>query len=235
MNTALANVFLEAMSSQVCASFQQRHLCKPDIVFADLFLCFINQYSKTTAKDCKANRQCMAANWHPADRFNALILRLFTGAVYASSASIRMKDVNIVNIGLCIIKQCGMYGKEYKAWIACNAVRPHIVKMVNTFKTFWAAKITLVNQTTIPASMHGYGIAAVNNKDSVVLYGESIANFRAAYEATQESVKSQGTTITSMQGQLQAIQQYCMVLGQQPPPGIYTLQQQQHGHSGKTR
>ena len=45
MNTALANVFLEAMSSQVHASFQQCRLHKPNIVFVDLFLWFVEQYS----------------------------------------------------------------------------------------------------------------------------------------------------------------------------------------------
>ncbi len=67
-----------------------------------------------------------------------------------------MNNVVIVDIGLRIIKRCGMYaGKEYKACIACEAIRPRIVKTVDTFKMFWAAKITLVNQTAIPASMHG--------------------------------------------------------------------------------
>jgi hypothetical protein len=107
-----------------------------------------------------------------------------------------------------------MYGKEYKACIACEAIRPRIFEMVNMFKTFWAAKITLVNQTAIPASMHGYGMATVKDNDSVVLYGESIMIFGAVYDATQESVKSQGTTIASLQGQIQAMQQYCMALGQ---------------------
>jgi hypothetical protein len=214
MNTALTNVFLEAMLSQVGASFQQRRLCEPNIVFIDLFLWFVNQYDKTTAEDCKANRQRMAADWHPANGFDALNLRLFTGAAYASSAGFRMNDVDIVDIGLCIIKQCGMYGEEYKAWIACKAIRPRIVKMVDTFKTFRAAKITLMNQIVICASMHGYRMAAVNNDDSVVSYGELIVNFGAAYAAIQESVKSQGTRITLMQGQLQAMQQYCMALGQ---------------------
>jgi hypothetical protein len=61
MNSALANVFLEAMSSQVHASSQQQCLREPNIVFVNLFLWFVNQYGKTTAKDCKANRQRMAA------------------------------------------------------------------------------------------------------------------------------------------------------------------------------
>ena len=83
-----------------------------------------------------------------------------------------------------------------------------IVKMLDTFKTFWADKIMLVNQTAIPASLHGYGMAAVNDDDTVALYGKSIANFGAAYATTQESGKTQGTTIASMQTQLQAMHQY---------------------------
>ena len=90
-------------------------------------------------------------------------------------------------------------------------------------------KITLVNQTAIPASLHGYGMATVNNNDTVALYGESIANFGAAYAATQESVKTQGTTIASIQTQLQAMQQYCMSLQQQYPQAIYAPQQQARG------
>jgi hypothetical protein len=220
MNTALADIFLEAMSVQVRASFQQCRLREPNIIFVDLFLWFVKQYGTTTAEDCKANRQHMAADWHPAEGFDALILRLFTGTAFASSAGCKMNDVDIVDIGLCIIKRCGMYGEEYKAWIACEAIHPHIVEMFDTFKTFWAAKITLVNQTAIPAGLHGYGMAAVNDDNSVVSYGESIANFGAAYAATQELVKAQGTTIASMQGQLQAMQQYCMALQQQPPLAI---------------
>jgi hypothetical protein len=104
MNTTLANVFLEAMSSQVHASFRQQCLHEPNIIFVHLFLWSVNQYGKTTAKDCKANRQHMAINWHPADGFDALILCLFTRAAYTSSAGFKMNNVDIVNIGLCIIK-----------------------------------------------------------------------------------------------------------------------------------
>jgi hypothetical protein len=66
--------------------------------------------------------------------------------------------------------------------------------------------------------MHGFGMAAVNNDDSIVLYGKSIANFSAAYAATPEPVKSHSLMIASMQGQLQAMQQFCMALQQQQPP-----------------
>jgi hypothetical protein len=65
MNTTLADVFLKAMSSQVCTSFQQRRLRGPNIVFVDLFLWFVEQYSKTMTKDRKANHQRMAAKGTP--------------------------------------------------------------------------------------------------------------------------------------------------------------------------
>jgi hypothetical protein len=95
----------------------------------------------------------------------------------------------------------------YKVW-------RRIVNTFNSFKTFWVAKITLVNQTAAPTSQYGYGMAATTNNDSIVSYGDSIGNFSATYTVTQESVKSQGTMIALMQSQLNAMTQYCMVLQQ---------------------
>jgi hypothetical protein len=68
MNAALTNVFLDALSLQVCASFQQRCLREPNIVFVDMFEWFVRHYDKTMAKDRNANRLRMAANWHLASR-----------------------------------------------------------------------------------------------------------------------------------------------------------------------
>jgi hypothetical protein len=119
-----------------------------------------------------------------------------------------------------------MYAKEYKAWIARKAIRSRIIKTFESFKTFWAAKITLVNQTAIPVSQYRYEMAATNKDNSVVTYGEIILNFGAAYAATQESVKLQGKTIASMQNQLNAMSQYCMVLQQQSTPTNHAAQQQ---------
>ncbi len=109
----------------------------------------------------------MVANWHPTDGFGTLVLRVFTGAAFAGCANFTMANQDIVDIGLHIIKQCGMYAKEFKAWIARKVICPRIVITFDSFKTFWAAKITLVNQTTVPASQFGYGMATTNDNDSV--------------------------------------------------------------------
>jgi hypothetical protein len=174
----------------------------------------------------------MATDWHPANGFDALVLHLFTGAGFAGCTDNLMANRDIVNIGIRVIKQCGLFTKEYKVWIARKAVTPKINETFDTFKSFWATKIMLVNQMSIPASMHGYRMAAVNKEDSFILYGELIANFGAVYAATQKLLKNQGSTIALMQAQLQALQQYCMELQQQPPPATYAPQQQQHGRRG---
>jgi hypothetical protein len=116
---------------------------------------------------------------------------------------------------------------------------------MNSFEEFWSSKIAPVNQTAIPASLQGYGMAAVTNDNgSIIFYGESIANFGAAYATTQESVKTQGSTIASLQSQVNAMQQYCMALQNQSPSAIYVQQFQQRApnnwrrslrHSGSGR
>jgi hypothetical protein len=169
MNAILTDVFLDPLSSQVHAAFQQRRLCKLNILFINMFMWFVDHYGKTMAEDCRANQQRIAADWHPANGFDALVLCIFTGTAFAGCTDYMMANHDIVNISLFVIKQCGLYTEEYKAWIACKAVTPRIVEMFNTFKLFWAAKITLINQMAIPVSMHGYRMADVNNDNSVIL------------------------------------------------------------------
>jgi hypothetical protein len=201
---------------------------QPNTVFLHLFDWFINKYGKTTTKDCKENRQKMATDWHPSDGFKPLRTRLFVGASYVSVACYPMNDRNVIEIGLSVIKRCGMYSKEYKNWIACKSETPAFVETIDSFKEYWACVITLVNQTSIPAAQHGYGMAATDDGVLHVLYSKLLANFGAAYAATQETIKTQATNMAAMQGQLTNIQQFCMAVGQQPPPTIYAPTQQQH-------
>jgi hypothetical protein len=158
----------------------------------------------------------MAADCHPSDGFEPLATRLFIGASYASVAHYPMDDCNVIDIGLHVIKRCGMYSKEYKNWIAHENKTPAIVKMIDSFEEYWANAIPLVNQTAVLASQHGYDMATMDNNALLALYSKSLANFGAAYAAMQESIKTQATSLASMQGQLTNIQQFCMNIGQQP-------------------
>jgi hypothetical protein len=132
-----------------------------------------------------------------------------------------MWDCNVIDIGLHIIKRCGMYSEEYKNWIAGEHESPPIIKTINSFKEYWSGVIALVNQMAAPALQHGYGMAAVDDNASITSYTETVTNFGTAYAATQDTMKSQATSLAAMQGQLVNIQQFCMTVGQQPPSTIY--------------
>ena len=139
-----------------------------------------------------------------------------------------MDDHDVIDISLHVIKRCGMYSEEYKYWIARENESPSIRETIDSFKEYWADAIAHVNQTAAPASQHGYGMATMDDDASIASYSESLANIGAAYAATQESMKTQATTMAAMQGQITNIQQFCMAVGQQPPPNIYAPAQQQH-------
>ncbi len=199
---------------------------QPNTVFLHMFDWFITTYGRTTTKDCEENCQRMAATWHPSKGFEPLAMRLFIGASYASAARYLMDDCDVIDIGLRIIKHCGMYAKEYKNWISCKNAVPSIVETINSFKKYWANAIALVNQTAIPASQHGYGMTAMDDVALVAAYDDSLANFGTTFAAMQETMKNQAESLVAMQTQLSNIQ-LCMNVGQQPPRSGYAPAHQQ--------
>jgi hypothetical protein len=236
MNAALSNVFLANLPKAICQTYEPICMKQPNTVFLHMFNWFIEKYGKTTTEDREDNWQQMAADWHPSDGFEPLATCLFVGTSYVSASRYPMDDRDIIDIGLRVIKQCGMYSEEYKNWIARENESLPIVETIDSFKEYWAAAISLVNQTAIPAANHGYGKNVMDDDTSIASYGELLANFGAAYAATQESMKSQATTMAAMQGQLANIQQFCIAVNQQPPPTIYAPpQQQQHNNRRSNR
>jgi hypothetical protein len=168
----------------------------------------------------------MAANWQPTNGFEQLVTRLFLGALYASTARYPMEERDIIDIGLRVIKCCRMYAEEYKAWIgiknAGQLAPPHVKQTLDSFKGFWSNAITLVNQMSVPALQHGYGMAAMDNDGgSIASYGESLANFGTGYAAIQETVKSQADSLSAIQAA--ATQQHLL----RPPTATASSQQQQ--------
>jgi hypothetical protein len=152
MNAALSDVFLANLSKAICKTYEPIRMKQPNTVFLHMFDLFITKYGKTTAEDRKDNRQRMAADWHPSNGFEPLATRLFISASYASTARYPMDDCNVINIGLRIIKCCGMYSEENKNWIARESDTPAIVETIDSFKECWANAIALVNQMAVLAS-----------------------------------------------------------------------------------
>jgi hypothetical protein len=117
MNAAISDVFLANLLKAVHETYKPIRIKQPNTVFLHLFDWFITKYRHTMTKDCMANWQRMAATWHPSKGFKPLAKHLFISASYASAARYPMDNHDIINIGLCIIKHCGIYAEEYKNWI----------------------------------------------------------------------------------------------------------------------
>ncbi len=109
---------------------------QPNTVFLNMFDWFIMKYGQTITEDCKANWQRMVATWHPSDGLEPLATRLFIGASYVSAARCPVDNCNVIDIGLRVIKRCGMYAKEYKNWILHKNAVPPIVEMIDFFKEY---------------------------------------------------------------------------------------------------
>jgi hypothetical protein len=135
-------------------------------------------------------------------------------------------DIIDIDIGLRIIKHCGMYTKEYKNWILHENAVPPIIKTINSFKEYWDGTIALVNQNAVLALQHGYGMTTMDDDALVATYNDLLVSFGAAFAATQETMKSQADSLVTMQNQLANIQ-LCMNNGQQPPSSSYIPPQQQ--------
>ncbi len=140
----------------------------------------------------------MAAAWHPSKGFEPLAMHLFIGASYASAACYPMDDQDVIDIGLHIIKHCGMYAEKYKNWISCKNAVQQIVKTIDSFKKYGANAIAFVNQTAVPASQHGYGMTVMDNGALVASYDDLLANFGARFAATQETMKSHANSLVAM-------------------------------------
>ncbi len=236
MNAALLDVFLSQLPKSICKTFEPIRMKQPNTVFFHMFDWFIGKYGKMTTKDREENQQRMAANWHPFDGFKPLVTCLFIGTLYASAARYPMEERDTIDIGLRIIKRCGMYSEEYKGWFAQENKLPPITKMSEMFKNYWSEAITLIIQMGSPAVQHNYGMMAMDNNATGASYGESIANFGTPYAATQEMMKGQATSLALIQDQLANLQQFCMAIGQQPPNNIYApTQQQRPFNSGRSR
>jgi hypothetical protein len=221
MNAALIDAFLDLILVAFKQAYTQKRMEDPNAVFREMFDWFVFKYSCTSAEDCKANRTVMASEWHPSMGFELLAMRLFCRAIFANLAKYPINDDDIIDIGIRVLHQTGLFSEEYKTWI----LRGNNATKTNNFTAFCgfgADAVNIASFTATLASSHGYGMAAA--KDSSSALTDAVSNFGAAYAATQESQRTSNKAINAMHGQIQML---CQTLGSHPPPNMMPYHQQQ--------
>jgi hypothetical protein len=158
----------------------------------------------------------------PNSRFELLVPRLFRGAIFSNLAKHPIPDDDIVNIGICVIHQTGLFAEEHKAWITrCD--NPTNNMDLAAFRSFWETTVNIASFTATPASQHSYGMNAIENDPSAAYLTNAVSDFGAAYAAMQGSLCNNNASINAMQGQIQML---CNALGNQPPAGMPQYPQQ---------
>jgi hypothetical protein len=89
----------------------------PNSIFCKMFAWSMTKYDRTSADDHEANCTTMALEWHPSQGFELLVMHLFQGATFANLVKHLIPNNDIVDIGIHIIHQTGLFEEEYKTWI----------------------------------------------------------------------------------------------------------------------
>jgi hypothetical protein len=221
INAVLVDTFLNLIPVAFKQAYKQKRMENPNTVFREMFDWFVFKYGRILAEDCKANRTVMASEWHPSMCFELLAAPLFRGATFAILTKCHINDDDIVDIGIRVLHQMGLFSEEYKTWIlhGNNATKTN---NFTAFRAFWADAVNIASFTATPASSHGYRMAAAKDNSSALT--DAVSNFRAVYTATQESQRTSNKAINAMQGQIQML---CQALGSHPPPNMMPYHQQQ--------
>jgi hypothetical protein len=130
--------------------------------------------------------------------FVVLTSRLFCGVTFASLSDHPVTDKDMVDIGVRVLNHTGLFSKEYKTW----NLRGNNASKTNdfvSFKTFWENTVPQIAACiAVPASQHGYGMAATNDDASAHLLTDEVSTFGMVYAATQESLRLNATNISAI-------------------------------------
>jgi hypothetical protein len=222
MYSALINAFLNLILVAFKQSYKQIRMENPNSIFCEMFARFVTKYGRTCADNCKANCTAMTLEWHPSQGLELLVRCLFQGATFANLAKHPIPDDDIVNIGICVIHQTGLFAEENKAWIT-HGNNPTNNMDFAAFRSFWDTAVNIVSFTATPASQHGYGMNAAEDNASAASLTNAVSNFGVVYATMQESLCNNNAFINAMQGQIQML---CNAIGNQPPASMLQYPQQ---------
>jgi hypothetical protein len=195
MSSALIDAFLDLAPVAFKQSYEQIRMENPNSVFCKMFVWFVAKYDHTSADNRKANCTTMALGWHLLQGFELLVAHLFRGATFANLVLHPIPDNDIVDIGIRVIHQTGLFAEEYKAWITSGDNTANGMDFA-AFCSFWENAVNIASFTATPALQHGYGMNAIEDNQSATYPTNAVLNFGVAYAATQESLRNNNASIT---------------------------------------
>jgi hypothetical protein len=106
--------------------------------------------------------------------FEILTLGLFCCINIASLSGHQITDKDTVYISVPVPNSTGLFPDKNKTWILCGNNASKMNNFVS-FKTFWENAVQITAFTLVPASQHGYGMAATSNDALAQLLADAVS------------------------------------------------------------
>ena len=156
-------------------------------VFLEWFNNLFGKWGIPTPEDIEINDRRMKAPWDPATRdFEDVLRQIEDSAIFARLIRKPKSDHDLLNAGLLVVKGCGMFANEVKAW----NLLPEADKTWANFKTFFSEQLLachLAGVSTTPG-LAGYSANVEGSNASQTTASNIEADMAASERAYTESV-----------------------------------------------
>ena len=208
MNSALTDRFCSLIKQEFTADFTHMRISQPDTQFRQCLMYFLGKYGKTNETERAENKQRMRQQWTLQDGWERLQKQLDEGSIFGLFADQPIPEAELVDIGITVIGQTGLFAAQYEQWHE----RPADQKTWRHFCQFWKDKIQLKRDTNLNAGQFGFGGNANEEGGDVDMeFNNSVANFAQAHQQTQSTISNLTNTNAQLQ---QTIQQMQWQMGQ---------------------
>ena len=228
MDSSLIDRFLTLLQSTYTDEYKLIRTGDCKQTFQVCFNWFLTKYAHNNEIDRTANKEAMTKQWNPADGFERLVAQLTKGLIFALYAGAGIIDVDVVDMGIGLILQTGLFAEEYARWYR----RPANKKTFANFKIVWAEECRIKKSKTVTAGQHGYGMNTIEEEVDEE-YDNALNNMSQAHLAQQTAISNMSNNNTKMdaiQQQLnsmtQMFQQQMNFAARQPLP-MYAMPYQQ--------
>eukprot|EP00956_Cyclotella_meneghiniana_P006419 scaffold8419_cov22-Cyclotella_meneghiniana.AAC.2 len=185
----------------------------PTQVFLEWFNGLFSSYGQASPDDITQNNKAMVADWNPATRdFASVIRQINDAAIFAGFIGQQKSDHDLVYAGELVVRNAGFFASKLETWYK----KPQADRIFSNFKTFFTDEISAWYRAgCTTGSQAGYGgNAEAVSEDSYAeaeqAYIDSLRNFSDANannaKAFDTMANGMMAAINEIKGQLQGLQ-----------------------------
>mmetsp|Transcript_14753 Transcript_14753/g.20914 ORF Transcript_14753/g.20914 Transcript_14753/m.20914 type:complete len:541 (+) Transcript_14753:121-1743(+) len=211
LNTALINELCLCLGPTNAKMVRDELRTNPSLPIMEVLDNLATEHPDTD-EDRAQNFMRMNAPWNPSDGFNALKTQIEEAAMYASLSDHDIAEWQLVDAGLKLIKNTGLFAEEVKAW----NLTPTTARSWADFKSFWKVQIKNVKACggTSGVNLNFVNNTVAENPREYDEFESTVQNFSAASAAQSEvfaDLTKQNTALAQSLAQNQQQQQQMQI------------------------